>query len=162
MGCRIEQARVADWRRTRAVRLRALADTPDAFGAMLADELNMSDEDWKARITQTDAATFLAAHDDADIGIIVAAPNGEGDVGLYSVWVAPEARGQGVGDDLVTAAINWARTRSHRRITLGVGDFNLPAIRLYERHGFARTGVIGTLPPPRTHITEHKRLLVLS
>ena len=158
----IARALAADWRRARDVRLRALGDAPDAFGALLADELKFSDTDWQARIAQKDAATFLASIDAADIGIAVVAPNEHGDAGLYSVWVAPEARGSGVGDALVAAAVHWARAQGHARITLGVGDYNLPAIRLYERHGFARTGETGTLPPPRTHITEHKRMLLLS
>src|SRR5262245_8094764 len=119
----IARALMPDWRRARDVRLRALGDAPDAFGALLADELQFSDEDWQARIAQTDAATFLASIDAADIGITVVAPNEHGDAGLYSVWVAPEARGRGVGDALVAAGVEWARAQGYARITLGVGDY---------------------------------------
>ena len=161
-GSLVEQAQIADWRRARAVRIRALTDAPDAFGSMLADEVHLPDTEWQHRVARTDTATFLASFNGLDIGMAVVAPNEEGDVGLYSVWVAPEARGKGVGDDLVIIAVNWARDRGFRRITLGVGDFNVAAIRLYARHGFTPTGVTGTLPPPRTHVTEHKRALVLT
>ncbi|MGE0664478.1 MAG: GNAT family N-acetyltransferase [Hyphomonadaceae bacterium] len=157
----VEHAQISDWRRSRAVRLRALADMPDAFGSTLDRETQFTDEEWRRRLASADAATFIANIDGADIGIVVAARSDDGEAGLYAMWVAPEARGKGAGDALITSAANWARERGFRRITLGVGDFNTPAIRLYERHGFRPTGETGTLPPPRTHVTEHKRTLVL-
>jgi len=157
----VERAQISDWRRTRAVRLRALADLPDAFGSTLDHELKFRDEDWRQRLASADAATFLASLDGADLGIVVAARIDDGEAGLYAMWVAPEARGKGASDELIKYAVAWARACGFRRISLGVGDFNTPAIRLYDRHGFRPTGETGTLPPPRTHVTEHKRTLVL-
>ena len=160
-GVFIEQAQISDWRRTRTIRLRALGDMPDAFGSTLEREQLFTDEEWRERLARANAATFLAKIDGLDIGIVVAAASDDGGAGLYAMWVAPDARGQGVGDKLVTTAVNWARERAFKRITLGVSDFNAAAIRLYERHGFEPTGETGALPPPRTHVTEHKRTLVL-
>ncbi len=82
--------------------------------------------------------------------------------GLYSMWVSPKARGMGTGDGLIEACISWARHHGFTQIELDVGDFNSPAIRLYERHGFMPNGEADTLPPPRTHITEHRRVLILA
>jgi ribosomal protein S18 acetylase RimI-like enzyme len=160
-GVLIEQAHISDWPRTRAIRLRALADAPDAFGSTLEREQGFSDDDWRQRLARADAATFLASIDGRDVGIAVAAASGEGDAELYAMWAAPEARGKGVGDNLVRSAVAWARERGFKRISLGVSDRNVPAIRLYARHGFEPTGERGTLPPPRTHVTEHKRALAL-
>jgi ribosomal protein S18 acetylase RimI-like enzyme len=157
----IEQAQDATWRRVRAVRLRALEDFPDALGSTLAHELTFADAEWRLRLARVDAATFLATLNGADVGITVVAKNEDGEASIYSVWVAPEARGKGAGDALMSAAVVWAKAHAFVRITLDVGDFNTPAIRLYERHGFVPTGEIGTLPPPRTHITEHTRALIL-
>jgi ribosomal protein S18 acetylase RimI-like enzyme len=156
----VERMRPSEWRRVRAIRLRALADTPDAFGSTLNDELNIPDERWSSRLAAPDAATFIAVRDDHDVGLVVGAPI-DGDAGLFSMWVAPEARGEGVGDALVRAVIGWATDRGHERIVLGVGDFNQSAIDLYKRSGFEPTGRRGTLPPPRTHITEHQLALRL-
>jgi GNAT superfamily N-acetyltransferase len=158
----VERVGARDWRRARDVRLRALADTPDAFGSTLDGELQFDDARWIERVSRGDAATFLARADDgADVGIAVGAANAENEAGLYSMWVAPEARGKGAGDALIEAVVAWARARGFARVVLDVSDFNEPAIAFYARHGFAPTGVTGTLPPPRTHVTEHQRALVL-
>ena len=56
------------------------------------------------------------------------------------MWVAPEARGQGVGAALVAAVEGWARGKGYVRMGLGVTSTNEPAIRLYTRMGFIDLG----------------------
>jgi hypothetical protein len=46
-------------------------------------------------------------------------------------------------------------------LRLWVADANTVAVRLYEQRGYRATGETGTFPPPREHITEHARALVL-
>ncbi len=77
------------------------------------------------------------------------------------MWVAPEARGAGVGLALAQAVTEWARGAGFATLRLDVADANEPAVRLYARAGFAPTGAVGALPPPRAHITEHERALDL-
>lgn len=57
----------------------------------------------------------------------------------YVEWLAvlPEARGKGVGTKLLKWAEETARSRKSSYMTLGVIRGN-PAIRLYERDGFAK------------------------
>ena len=69
---------------------------------------------------------------------------------LISMWVAPEARRQGIGAALVDAVAHWARTRVLKRLFLDVVETNTPAIALYARKGFVPTGEAGTLLPPAT------------
>jgi SagB-type dehydrogenase family enzyme len=81
--------------------------------------------------------------------------DGDPDVGyLISLWVAPEARGRGIGAALVGAAAAWARGAGLRRLVLDVGVHNAAARRLYEGQGFLATGATGALPPPRAHLRE--------
>lgn len=61
---------------------------------------------------------------------------------LTSLWVAPEARGQGIGDRLVETVAGWSKGAGYRRLVLWVADGNDHAERLYERNGFTRTGVV--------------------
>ncbi len=61
---------------------------------------------------------------------------------LYSVAVSHHARGQGLGDVLVDAAEKEAQRRGSRRIFLEVRHNNAGAIRLYERRGYRKIGVI--------------------
>ena len=98
-----------------------------------------------------------------DIGLVVGAEyrGRERTAGLFGMWVAPEARGTGVGNRLVSAVVAWARSSGYQRILLEVGEVNAPAIRLYVRMGFVPTGVTGTLPEPRTHIREREMALEL-
>ena len=120
----------------------------------------MPDEQWSRRLAATDAATFIAVSDDHDIGIAVGAFV-DNAAWLFAMWVAPEARGKGAGDALVRAVIAWAKDNGHERLVLEVGDWNQPAINLYRRNGFKPTGLTGTMPPPRTYITEHQLALDL-
>jgi ribosomal protein S18 acetylase RimI-like enzyme len=66
-----------------------------------------------------------------------------------------------VADALVTAVVRWAESRGFHRLLLDVADENVAAVRFYERMGFRRNGRIGSLPPPREHVREHQRELLL-
>ncbi|MEN8821837.1 MAG: N-acetyltransferase [Abyssibacter sp.] len=56
---------------------------------------------------------------------------------LYSLVVAPSARGQGLGDALVDDAMHLARLGDCDRLSLEVAESNTAARRLYARHGFS-------------------------
>jgi ribosomal protein S18 acetylase RimI-like enzyme len=68
------------------------------------------------------------------------APNPAGSVELLSMWVAPFARGRGVGESLVTAVIEWARQERSSRVDLAVYESNERALALYRRCGFVDAG----------------------
>ena len=152
-----------DWERVRKVRLRALADAPDAFGMTLAVESTKPREGWCARLQDPGSATFLAVTDREDVGLIVGSryDDAAADAGLFAMWVQPEHRGRGVADALVRAVIAWARAAGYPRLLLDVGDRNARATRLYERMGFKPTGVTGIVSPDRPHVLEHQRALDL-
>lgn len=147
--------------RLRAVRLAALGDAPDAFGGTLAEAAARPPEQWRQQIVEL--TTFVAVLDGRDVGMVRAAPHpSEPDTGeLLSLWVAPVARGRGVGEALIDAVVAWARAGRLGRVVLEVGDHNAAAIALYARKGFTPTGLTGSLPPPRTHVREHQRALEL-
>ena len=107
--------------------------------------------------------TFVAVHDGEDVGIVrCASDEHQHDTAwLMSMWVAPEARGQGVGNALIDAVIAHARASGAIRLLLDVGDHNQQAIALYARKGFKPNGQTGSLPAPRHHIREHQRELRL-
>ena len=59
------------------------------------------------------------------------------------ISVAKEYQGRGVGDRLMQAAMHWADSWAGiLRIELTVLCDNTRAIKLYERHGFAREGIM--------------------
>ncbi|HEY1594288.1 MAG TPA: GNAT family N-acetyltransferase [Thermoleophilaceae bacterium] len=56
---------------------------------------------------------------------------------LEDLYVEDAARGHGLGEALVNAAVARARGRGCRRVELDTNETNAPAIALYERLGFS-------------------------
>ncbi|WP_433264363.1 GNAT family N-acetyltransferase [Actinosynnema sp. CS-041913] len=118
-----------DWLVWRGLRLAALLDAPEAFTSTYADWVDAPAERRRERLAA--AHNLVAAVDGADVGMVSGVPGDE--VELISLWVAPGARGRGVGDALVEAVADWAAPRPVR---LRVAPDNGHAIALYLRHGF--------------------------
>ncbi len=68
---------------------------------------------------------------------------------MDGLFVAPEARGQGVGSGLLEAIVAEAARRGYAEVRLDVIDSNPRARALYERCGFAAVGTqpMGWLGP---------------
>jgi GNAT superfamily N-acetyltransferase len=89
--------------RLRELRLLSLATDPDAFGSTHAYELEYPAERWTQRAADSEDGssqrTFVAATE-ADEWTGMALVRGEADepatAALFAMWVAPQARGQGV------------------------------------------------------------------
>lgn len=62
-------------------------------------------------------------------------------VGDFSVYVARESRGRGVGDALLGALIDRALALGYHKLVLAAFPTNAPGLRLYARHGFTRVGI---------------------
>jgi [ribosomal protein S18]-alanine N-acetyltransferase len=60
---------------------------------------------------------------------------------VQTMAVAPAAQGRGLGARLLVALLEEAERRGQRTVSLEVRADNVPAQRLYARHGFTRTGV---------------------
>lgn len=127
------------------LRLRALQEHPEAFGASYEDERQRSLAVVAERLKATPDGFMLGAWGgDALVGI----------VGLYrspgiktrhrggvgGMYVAAAARGQGMGRALITALIEHAPTLAHlEEIILAVTVGNVTARALYLAAGFTPT-----------------------
>lgn len=133
-----------EWRAWRNLRLKALREAPYAFGSALADWQGAGDTEarWRKRLTDV-PLNLIASVGGTPAGIVSGrAPTPEGTVELISMWVAPFARGCGVGDALVDAVVRWAREKNAWRVALAVVPNNTNAFALYERHGFREAGIV--------------------
>ena len=135
----------------KAVRLRALQDTPHAFGSTHAKESQFPDSEWLARVERMNGETgagFLAMDDETPCGIVGSFldQNDPIQAHVISMWTAPTHRQQGIGRLLVNEVLKWARGRNARSLVLMVTSNNEPAIRFYQRMGFTRTGRIEPYP----------------
>jgi ribosomal protein S18 acetylase RimI-like enzyme len=150
---KIRQVRPDEWREYRAIRLSALADSPDAFGSSLAGEQVLSDDRWQQRVDgggPDEHRVLFVAVDEIGAWIGLAGTYSPADLGadveLISMWVAPAGRGRGTGESLVRFVLNWAQGRGLATVGLWVTSTNDGAYRLYERCGFTDTGERQPLP----------------
>ncbi len=141
--CRVDES---DWRLYKQVRLAQLLDAPRAFDTTYEQASQRTDEEWLDLVRTI--RIWLALSDGLGIGSVALSrfPEQAPDEDcLIGMWVAPTARGLGVGELLVQTAVDDATARGLARVTLDVADENAPAIGLYERLGFERTGRTGAL-----------------
>jgi ribosomal protein S18 acetylase RimI-like enzyme len=151
-GVEIVLATSEDWERVRDVRVRALADAPFAFGSRLEEEQDWPEAFWRSRLESHAAATFLAIRRHETVGLVrtFVEPEDVTSAKLVSMWVAPPARRQGVGWQLVAAVVQWARDNDATSVQLWVTETNAAARRLYESCGFVLSGGRQTLPSDPT------------
>lgn len=64
---------------------------------------------------------------------------------LRQITVHPGYRGRGIGRALVELALGWGRERGARTAWLETSSVNVPAVRAYQRMGFALCGLDTTL-----------------
>lgn len=129
------------WRIYRDVRLAALLDTPRAFASTYAGAAARDESAWLALLASM--RVWLAFEGDRPVGVVALSRDDElpeDEAYLIQMWVSSSARGHGVGDLLVSTVLDAAGDDGYARVLLDVGEENLPAQRLYERHGFTRTG----------------------
>lgn len=135
-----------DEERYKEIRLRALAESPTAFASTLRNEEAYAPEVWASRLADDRTATLLAVRDGRGVGTSAVRVETPEDAHLLAMWVAPEARGLGVGHRLIEAVADIARDCGTRRLGLWVTESNEHARALYERAGFKPTGERQPLP----------------
>lgn len=104
------------------------ADQGDAFSRRVLRYL----------ICKARGACYVACDGEQIVGYIsLLTRRGVRNVRIYSVAVAAQARGCGVGQALVAEAIAYAQRGEFAEVTLEVRADNASAIALYARNGFA-------------------------
>ncbi len=114
---------VEDWQLWRDLRLEALQEAPHAFGSTLAEWQGEGDTEmrWRARLSTVRLNVVAYLNGKAAGMVSGTSANQHGIVELISMWVAPFARRQGVGDSLVVTVIEWTRGQRAAKNRLGRG-----------------------------------------
>jgi len=156
------------------IRPRAEADLPACVGALRATHeasgypavwprdpvrwLTSSGRDVQAWVAADDGAVVghVALGRDDDIAGTATTPS----LAIMRLFVAPAARGRGVGAALLAAAVDVVRANASRPV-LTVADSGDAAIRLYERAGWQRIGQrrAGWQEPDGRHPTVYDYVL---
>ncbi len=133
------------------MRLAALKEAPYAFGSTYEGEAGAGEDWWRQRLA--DRARFVAEVDGEAAGIVSGGDSAiEGTAAITTMWVDPRFRRQGVGNLLVKAVLEWARSDGYSHVLLWVTEGNLEAEKLYERNAFVRTGQVSTVRPGEARI----------
>jgi ribosomal protein S18 acetylase RimI-like enzyme len=132
-----------DWQLWRAVRLRALAEAPAAFGSTLQHESAFEEADWRDGLTDQGPRVLVTA--DGELAAIGGgfldddAIPGATTLHVIAMWTDPAWRGRGLAARVLTALIEWASPRG-LALVLDVAIDNAAARRAYEAFGFTSTG----------------------
>ena len=136
----------SEWQQYKAIRLRALSDSPTAFGSTLAQEAQRIDAQWQDRLalaaTSNVDLPLFAVPGAEPIGLAWAKVDGVNPccINLFQMWVAPEHRGQHTATRLLEHVIQWARSKGTAWLSLGVTCGDTPAVRFYLKAGFVAFG----------------------
>lgn len=133
------------WPEYRRLRLEALQDSPQAFGASYDNDVAYPDEHWIGRLRESGegkAVSLFAEREGELVGMIGAFFAAGPEVAtIVAVYVRPQARGQGVGKMLVDAVLDRLRKMPEtRKATLMVNVDQAPALALYRSAGFIEAG----------------------
>ena len=128
----------------RAIRLRALADAPEAFATTYAQAAARRPDEWVGLVERMSAVPgcgywIAEAADGAWIGLAGSyrSETEDGLIELIQVWTDPAARRTGVGRRVIDALIGHGRPFAPLGFGLWIADGNDAARLFYESLGFA-------------------------
>ncbi len=149
MGITIGRLPEDEWEKYKEIRLEALKNDSIAFGSSYEEEINRPESHWK---TRTIGAVFAFAEEKV-IGLMSYKDEDRVKTkhksGIYSVYVRPDYRGQGVGKQLLQETLRLIKENKEIiKVNLTVNPLQISAVKLYESVGFKAVG------------TLHKELLI--
>lgn len=131
-----------------AIRLEALEQEPEAFGASLEEEKKKTLEEWQARLdlSNQEESGYLGAFDAGEIIGMIGYYRHKGaklrhKASIVSMYVKQSHRGTGVAGELMKAALLQLQTIGDLdQVQLAVVTSNQAAVRFYEKMGFQPFG----------------------
>lgn len=103
---------------------------------LLADPSQKLVEDYIKR-----GECFVAEIEHHIVGVYVLLPTRPDTVELVNVAVTESMHGQGIGKQLVSHAIETARSKGYKTIEIGTGNSSIGQLALYQKCGFRMVGV---------------------
>ncbi|WP_040157526.1 GNAT family N-acetyltransferase [Mobilicoccus massiliensis] len=129
-----------EWEQYRDMRLRALRESPDAFVADIETEEAYDEQLWRDRMNRSDR--LVVTRDSTPVGIASVRMKDDlfdNAAELFSLWVDPKLRGEGVAARLVVVAGEVAEKKGASQLVYWVGTDNVPAVAFASSYGFRPT-----------------------
>lgn len=131
-----------DWKKVKNLRLEALQNDPQAFGASYEEQSQRTDDEWKERTQRTigeskEEILVVAEDGDVFVGMIGAFPKDSTKWIIKAMYVSPQYRGKGVSKKLVEEILK--QLDADKRIgtlELSVNTRQEAAVKLYSEFGF--------------------------
>jgi ribosomal protein S18 acetylase RimI-like enzyme len=130
-----------------ALRLRGLQEWPSAFASSFEEEVDTAIDVVASRLAPREDAAVLGVFENEHL-VAIAGIARESmkklahKAYIWGVYVAPEARGRGIGQRLMQAVLEHAgNVLRVRQVNLGVNAANQTALALYQRMGFEAFGL---------------------
>jgi RimJ/RimL family protein N-acetyltransferase len=133
----------------RELRLEALRNHPESFGADYERDAAAPETHWRERLTGgIDSPTGIihfAVSDQRLVGMAgvyrKASPKEQHYATIWGVYVRPDWRGLRIAEAMIAACVAWAQTEKLRLVKIAAVATNAAAIRCYLRCGFTVYGV---------------------
>ena len=140
----VRELNEGEWPLWRDLAIAAVTESPDAFRPTLEENLAQTDEEWADLIDSTvrhpRGGLWVAVVGEEPVGMVFARIDEAYAVTEFgAMWVAPVARGSGVGSALLEVVEAWARECDTPVVECWVSEGNDPAVELYRKHGFSET-----------------------
>jgi predicted GNAT family acetyltransferase len=141
-----------EWELLRDVRLRSLAESPDAFGSTLEREAVFDEREWRRRLVGPVAVVLVDERPVAVGGTFAH----DGVLQVWGMWTDPEHRRRGYARWVLDLLL--AEAEAGKPVQLHVNLAMAAARAAYESYGFVGTGHFEQLRPGSD---EQMELLVL-
>lgn len=129
-----------EWELYREMRLRALRESPEAFVADISTEEGYDEQLWLDRMNRSDR--LVVSHDGRPVGIASVRMKDDlfdNAAELFSLWVEPGLRGEGLAAELVVSASEVAERKGATQLVYWVGTDNARAVAFASSYGFRPT-----------------------
>lgn len=140
---KISPLSVSQWKQYRDLRLRAIRESPQAFLDTEQETRAFPEKKWRQRLADAAAGKSwqLFARLHGKLVGMIGAYRSDDDVKnqsatIVGIWVAPEARGKGVGRKLMETLMDTLKKRSIKTVHLSVNVEQTAAVVLYKKLGF--------------------------
>ncbi|MFN8097629.1 MAG: GNAT family N-acetyltransferase [Dermatophilaceae bacterium] len=129
-----------EWDTFRTIRLAALTESPDAFVADAATEVDYDEEFWRVRLRRARRLYAVADGEAAGVASLGQLDGAENTAEIFGLWVDPAWRGRSVAAALVRRASEEAVEDGFERIAYWVSTDNGRAVAFASSFGFRPTG----------------------
>lgn len=136
-----------EWQKYKELRLRALKEDPQAFGASYKTNFEYPEKEWKRRLENASKGKtnwLLFAREGIKLAGMIGAflEDGVTDTAtIYFVYVPIEEREKGISNKLMDGILKELSQKPFlRKVKLVVNKDLIPAVNLYKKFGFTEVG----------------------